>query len=217
MNGLTNTLDEPHVESVRGIFTRVWIPRLFILAILPSVAMVFAMIFYPESEISKCPLWTDGMPTEVNTHTDVHTHARTNVHTHVHMWGQSFGVSNNTLPGCVGVCVIFLGLVFDVEKNGLQFYGPGNGYSALANGTDATVNIITGSLEVGGTVALSEIPKGQVRKGLLEWLPFFMNKYPQIGVVEGEFWDVSGNPTRLWHEFVNLANDSPLKSPLPIS
>lgn len=184
-----------------GYFKRVWIPRLFILAILPSIAMVIALIFFPESEISKCPLF------EQPTHTGGSAGGE---HAHrVSMWGQEFAVSNASAASFAGLRVVFLGLVFDVQS-GDHFYRPGAGYSALASGADATVNIVLGSLEA-TNLTIHEIPKGQLRKRVLEWFPLFMNKYPQLGVVEGEYWDASGSPTEVWFEVIQVAADSPLE------
>jgi hypothetical protein len=56
---------------------------------------------------------------------------------------------------------------------------------------------------------IEDISKGEIREKLTEWLPFFRNKYPQIGVVAGNFFDSHGNPTPLFLEYTSLISPKP--------
>lgn len=166
-----------------------WIRRLFIVAIAPSVAMIFALLFFPQSELATCPLMNRSaiifLP--LNS-TDV--------------------LPQSSIP-TDGSRIVFLGQVLDVSS-GAKFYARGMPYHALACGKDVTRALLKSSLDAADlNEYIEDISKGEIREKLTEWLPFFRNKYPQIGVVAGNFFDSHGNPTPLFLEYTSLISPKP--------
>ena len=171
-----------------GSFRDKWIPRLFILAIAPSVAMVIALLLYPETS-SKCPLFVDQSFSNQFVMT---------------VNSGKFGINNSNvvpLPLPAGEYLVFLGIVLDV-RSGAAFYGKEGGYSALANGRDSTRALLTSSLKDEDMTEDIDDVIEKFENQLHQWLIFFLNKYPQIGVVQGKYWDAQGKPTAVMETIV---------------
>lgn len=168
-------------------FKAVWIPRLFIAAMLPSVGMVVALIFFPNSQIAKCPLIPlQPAPQLV-------------------LDGQLFTLENMQvlIPPLGELKLIFLGIVFDVSS-AAHFYGPEAAYGPLAAGVDATRALCLSTLDDLGDGNIADLPKGTIAGKLRQWAIFFLNKYPQVGVVEGVYFSKHAKPTQTWLELVQL-------------
>jgi hypothetical protein len=177
-----------------------WIRGLFIGAVAPSIAMIIALLWYPESDIARCPLFqqdsllakaTQALPNQYILRIDESV----------------FPINNLTvvpLPVAKGEYLVFLGIVLDV-RSGSMFYGQEGGYSALANGKDSTRALLLSSLkeedmreDIG-----PETVDDQLIGKLKQWLSFFLNKYPQKGVVEGMYWTAEGKAKQ---EFLKLVS-----------
>lgn len=96
------------------------------------------------------------------------------------------------------VWLAVLGKVYDVTE-GRRFYGEGGSYSIFA-AKDASGYFASGKFddEIASKVdydSLSEAALGDLK----HWVEFYRNKeaYPQIGVVQGIFYDSNGNETKL--------------------
>ena len=177
-----------------------WVPRLFILAIAPSFAFVIALLFDPTSELARCPLLG---PSEPNFSRETDSTLPLFI-----INGETFTINNTNVASqplsTVGDRLIFLGIVLDVSS-APGFYGPGEGYSALATGVDSTRALLITSLEPKDMIEdISDLAKGDLRTKLRQWIPFFFNKYPQLGVVVGKYWDHTGSPTPDFTELVEL-------------
>jgi hypothetical protein len=169
-----------------------WLPRLFAAAMIPSIIMILAMLFYPD--MGKCPwmaptgsVGTEGPYFSIN--------------------GSRLHVNNSrvltTLPSD-GLYLILLGSVFDVRSAEMH-YGPDGGYHALANGFDATKMLIASDLSLGADDDdLDSVAAGKQKESLVQWIPFFFHKYPQIGVMNGRYFDKSGQPTKFWNQINEL-------------
>ena len=180
-----------------------WIPRLFMVAMVPSIAMIVALLWFPQSEIAKCPLLVQ----QAGTVTSGQSTFSLNIN------GAKFPIANaNVLPAPLsseGDVLVFLGVVLDVTS-GVAFYGPDGGYHALACGKDATRALLLSSLDEMDMIEdISDQPKGALREKLRQWLSFFLNKYPQLGVVEGIYWDSTGGPTPALLELAHLVSGEP--------
>lgn len=177
-------------------FKTVWVPRLFIAAILPSVAMVIALIFFPHSQIAQCPLFQQNG---------------------ISMRGQWFKLNNTVVSkSSLDLEIILLGIVFDVSS-GSQFYGPSGPYRKLVNGEDVTRALVLADLDHVELTDLSSVPRGVLREKLREWLPFFLNKYGARGVRAGSYWDDQGRPTELLDEMFTLIEGEPPLLPTTVS
>jgi hypothetical protein len=198
-----------------------WIPRLFILAIAPSVVMVMLLLFFPESQYSRCPLLVpihEISPTFVNLSPGQPFFSI----------NQAVFTINNTrvFPGpsvgSPGENLVMLGIVLDVRSASV-FYGKGAGYHPLASGKDSTRALLISSLDEGDMVEdISDKPLGEMRDKLRQWLSFFLNKYKQIGVVVGRYWRPDGTPTPELEKYMELLEsiadlpgekDSPVMQP----
>lgn len=187
-------------DSVPKSDKRHWLPRLFILLIAPSVAMIFALIFYPESDIAKCPLFVES-----GDRSDELAPGQP----FFNINGAIFGINNYRIfPGPIvgnpGDQIVFVGIVLDV-RSAANFYSSGQGYSALASGKDSTRALLTSSLEPQDMVAdISDLAKGELKPKIIQWISFFLNKYKQLGVVAGPYWTSSGKPTPLLLQYMEL-------------
>lgn len=95
--------------------------------------------------------------------------------------------------GSKGLYLAILGQVFDVHK-GHRHYGPGGAYHFMA-GKDASLAFITGDFSDSGlTDDVSSLSPVQV-VALYDWLVFYQRDYPSVGVVIGQFYSETGQPT----------------------
>ena len=193
---------------VLAVGMREWIPRLFIAAIFPSILMVLLLIFFPSSDLAKCPLfYGEGDRNTVLPGQFV-----------VDIQGSKFGIKNHnvlTHPVTPGENLIFLGIVLDV-RSGSMFYSAEGGYSALASGVDSTRALLLSSLKPEDMIEdISDQPLEKLGEKLIQWLSFFLNKYPQVGVVVGKYWSIDGLPTPAFSQLINLISSSPNKESEP--
>jgi hypothetical protein len=161
---------------------------LFILAIAPSVAMIIALLIYPDTW-TKCPMFVENSFQNQYVMT---------------INSGKFGINNShvlPLPVPSGEYLVFLGIVLDV-RSGAAFYGKDGGYSALANGRDATRALLTSSLKAEDMTEDIDDVIEKHKNQMHQWLVFFLNKYPQIGVVEGKYWNGKGQPTAMMEAIV---------------
>ena len=183
----------------------VWIPRLFIAALLPSVVMLIALVFYPESELARCPLWVKDL-----TGSDSEEPVLPGQYV-IDIQGSLFPINNlNVMPSPVksGDNLVFLGIVLDV-RSGAAFYTGEGGYSALASGVDSTRALLLSSLKPEDMVEdITDQPVEDLRKKLVQWLGFFLNKYRVVGVVIGKYWNIDGSPTPYFLALTELLKDS---------
>lgn len=160
----------------------------FIVAVAPAVGMIFLLLFYPESQLASCPLMKrSALVLSINGF-------------------KGFEINQTRLVDVSsdGSRLGFLGLVLNVSS-ATAFYGKGKAYHALACGKDVTRALVTSSLSNSDlNENIEDIPKGKVKEQLKQWLPFLLNKYPQIGVLEGAYFDASGRPTALFLEYTKL-------------
>ena len=86
------------------------------------------------------------------------------------------------------------GRVYDVRA-GEDFYGPEGGYH-IFSGHDAPVPFITGTFTEEEAAKSWTALETKQHGGLLSWVEFYENeeKYPFLGVVQGEFYDAEGKP-----------------------
>ncbi len=184
----------------------VWIPRLFIAAMVPSVLMVLALIFLPSSELAKCPWLVDSG--DVMLAQGIQALPGQFV---MRIEGASFPVNNLLVispPVTPGDHLVFLGIVLDV-RSGAAFYRADGGYSGLANGRDATRALLLSSLkEEDMSEDLSDQDVSELKPKLKQWLTFFLNKYPQQGVLVGSYWDASGQPTDLLKQLIGVLDSN---------
>ena len=177
-----------------------WIPRLFVLAIAPSVAFVIALIFYPTLDmISKCPLVSSSSSADLS-----RPLAIANSEYQFIINSIPFPINSSVVfvPPISENKLIFLGSVLDV-RSAPQFYGIGSSYYPLASGVDASLGVLTSNLTA-LTDDVSGMPKGELRERAKQWLSFFFNKYQQVGVAQGRYWDADGRPTEVWIELAEL-------------
>ena len=175
--------------------------------------MLLALLVYPESELAKCPILNTSIITASNNHQNVLgisiNDSRFHLNLHI-----------ITSPFTGGSQLVLLGLVFDVTS-AQAFYGPGKPYNLLASGKDVTRALLKSSLAVDDMHEdVSDIPKGEFREKLKQWLPFFLNKYVQVGVVKGMYFDSHGNPSALFLEYTNLLQSTihqASPAPVPVS
>ena len=96
------------------------------------------------------------------------------------------------------VWLAVLGKVYDVT-DGRRFYGEGGSYSVFG-AKDATGNFATGKFddESVKNINYAELSKDAMA-GLKHWDDFYKNneKYPQIGVIPGLFYNEKGEETDL--------------------
>ena len=90
-----------------------------------------------------------------------------------------------------------MGEVYDVSK-GTEYYAEGNGYSIFA-GRDASISFVTGKFTPEEAEKSIEELKPEELGSLDHWRDFYEKeeKYPFIGLLEGELYDKDGNPTDL--------------------
>ena len=187
-----------------GNFRDVWIPRIFIVSLAPAVVMLLALIFYPTSELAKCPLLVP------KTHPR-HSNPPTTHDLSITIQGHIFPVNNSVVLSPPidphnGSRLVFLGIVLDVTS-GTVFYGsPDGAYQNLTrDGVDTTRALLMSSLdEKNLNDDIDDFEPNVLRDRLIQWLPFFLNKYPQVGVVQGKFFQPSGQPTKVWQDIVDL-------------
>ena len=183
-----------------------WLPRLFIAAIAPSVAMLIALIFFPNSQIAKCPLFESGASLDASESVEVAGQFVMDID------GARFPIKNFNIietPLKRGDFLILLGIVLDV-RSGAMFYGSDGGYGALANGHDSTRALLLSSLkDEDMSEDIGDQPRDQNFKDKLkQWLTFFLNKYPQAGVVAGAYWTAEGEPTSLIGDLSKLLSSA---------
>ncbi|GAQ85811.1 hypothetical protein KFL_002550180 [Klebsormidium nitens] len=91
------------------------------------------------------------------------------------------------------ILIAILGTVFDVTK-GADHYGPGGGYSHFA-GRDASAAFVTGDFSPAGlTDDVSGLAPSQVA-GVAQWRQFYVERYKQVGVLAGRYYDDRGEAT----------------------
>ena len=88
----------------------------------------------------------------------------------------------------------FLGNVYDVSK-GDKYYAPGGSYNFFA-GKDATRAFATGDFENDLNDNVEDF-NGQQAKGILDWKTTYDTQYIWLGKLEGAFYDIDGNPTKV--------------------
>lgn len=90
------------------------------------------------------------------------------------------------------VYLAFLGIVYDVSMN-KQHYGRGGDYNVFA-GRDASRAFVTGNFTHDLTDKLDDLDDtllGQINT----WISFYRTSYPNLGRVEGSFYNFEGCPT----------------------
>jgi len=183
-------------------FRENWIPRLFILSLLPAFVMLLALILYPTSDLAKCPFLVHKQPLQVsNPSTDLS----------ISIQGHIFAINNTMVYSQPidphnGTRLVFLGIVLDVTS-GEVFYGSPDGayHNLTTDGVDTTRALLMSSLDPKNlNDDLDDFEPNTLRDRLVQWLPFFLNKYPQLGVAQGKFFTQSGEPTNLWTSIVGL-------------
>jgi len=92
-----------------------------------------------------------------------------------------------------GPYLAFLGQVFDVSK-GAQHYGPGGGY-AFFSGKDASRAFVTGEFNDEGLTDDVLGLDSDNYLGIDDWLKFYRKDYKRVGVLEGRYFDASGEAT----------------------
>jgi hypothetical protein len=192
-------------------FRQVWIPRFFVLSLAPALVMLIALVFYPTSELAKCPLLSAPGDSSVVSPTGLS----------ITIQGHIFQINNALvfsppLEQRDGSRLVFLGLVFDVTS-GVVVYGASGGayYNLTRDGMDVTRALLVSNLdEQNLNDNISDIDN--VEKNLVQWLPFLLNKYPQIGVVVGQFFTSSGEPTKLWSDLTLSLSPSVVGNNAPI-
>ena len=180
--------------SEMASFRQVWIPRFFILSLVPALVTLIALVFYPTSDLAKCPLLTSP---------NLGIHHSTTSDLSIIIQGHIFHINNSLiftppLEQRDGSRLVFLGLVFDVTS-GVVFYGAQNGayYNLTKDGIDITRALLVSNLdEANLNDNIADIEN--LKSNLFQWLPFLLNKYPQIGVLVGQFFTPYGQPTNLW-------------------
>uniref|UniRef100_A0A3Q1F8S3 Neuferricin n=1 Tax=Acanthochromis polyacanthus TaxID=80966 RepID=A0A3Q1F8S3_9TELE len=96
--------------------------------------------------------------------------------------------------GSKGLYLAILGQVFDVSR-GHKHYGPGGAYHVMA-GKDASLAFITGDFTESGLIDdVSSLSPLQV-VALYDWLAFYQRDYRTVGVVIGQFYSDTGQPTQ---------------------
>ncbi|XP_070838885.1 neuferricin [Chaetodon trifascialis] len=113
--------------------------------------------------------------------------------------------------GSKGLYLAILGQVFDVHK-GHKHYGPGGAYHFMA-GKDASLAFITGDFtESGLTDDVSSLSPLQVL-ALYDWLAFYQRDYQAVGLVIGQFYSETGQPTEaLLRAEASLAEGQQIKA-----
>nr|CAG4638611.1 EOG090X0A5G [Cyclestheria hislopi] len=96
------------------------------------------------------------------------------------------------------IYLAIMGKVFDVTK-GVEYYGPGGGYSFFA-GIDGTRAFVSGEFTAEGLTDDITGLSQQDYLGLKEWVEFYEKDYKYVGNVEGKFYDADGQPTDYWYE-----------------
>jgi hypothetical protein len=88
----------------------------------------------------------------------------------------------------------------------MGYYGPNGAYYNLSRtGKDVSRGLVISSLETKNLHDdISDIPIPEVRKNLIQWLSFFLNKYPQLGVAVGRYFNEHGEPSREWLRYIEL-------------
>ncbi len=173
------------------------------LSLAPAFVMLLALIFYPTSELAKCPLLVPKIPPHENS-------PLSSTDLSITIQGHIFPVNNTAvfsqpIDTQNGSRLVFLGMVLDVTS-GAVFYGPPDGaYQNLTrDGVDTTRALLMSSLdEINLNDYLDDFDPDTLRDRLIQWLPFFLNKYPQLGVVQGKFFNPSGEPTKVWLDIVD--------------
>jgi len=177
----------------------VWIPRFFIAAIAPSIAMIFALLFFPESDIAKCPLF---VPTILPQQTNIPEDDTLPI---IDIEGHLFSINNTVVMNAPiaqsesGIFLIFLGIILDV-RSGRSYYGREGSYHNLTRkGMDVSRALLMSKLDDEFlTDDISDLSDNEIRKNMVQWLTFFLNKYPQVGVLVGRYFDSTGEPTSEW-------------------
>jgi len=96
-------------------------------------------------------------------------------------------------PGSETLYAVILGKVFDVTS-GAQHYAAGNAYSVFT-GMDATKSFITGDFNRETASADVSSLSGPEKSQIPEWVSFFEEKYEQVGVMEGLYYNSDGAET----------------------
>ena len=185
-----------------------WIPRLFMVSLVPSIVMLLALIFYPTSDLAKCPFLvsTNHFPANNSSLSPSFDSLLS-----ITIQGHIFEINNSSvftqpLEERDGSRLVFLGIVFNVSS-GIVFYGGPNGayYNLTRDGIDVTRALLVSSLaEENLNDRIEDFEDSILGNRLMQWLPFYLNKYPQVGVVEGKFFTNSGTPTEDWNKVMTL-------------
>ena len=200
-----------------GTFREIWIPRIFIASLAPAFVMLIALIFFPSSELAKCPLFVPKVAQPISS--APLSPISPNDQLSITIQGHIFHINNSNifaqpLETRDGSRLVFLGIVFDVTS-GMVFYGAPNGayYNLTKDGVDVTRALLVSSLDpINLTDNLDDFEPKTLKDRLVQWLPFFLNKYPQLGVVEGKFFTHFKTPTKIWQDIVQLLGTVPPNS-----
>lgn len=107
------------------------------------------------------------------------------------------------------ILLAFMGIVYNVTSAGHTYYGPGKEYSVFA-GRDATRAYLTGNFtDLSDNISdLDESTYGDLKN----WSAFYEKSYPQVGRLEGRYYDSQGCPTaetkRIYQSLDKLGRDS---------
>ena len=93
----------------------------------------------------------------------------------------------------LGLCLGFLGVVYDVSK-GAQHYKPGGSY-AFFSGKDATRAYLTGEFTENGLIDDLEGVDVESFGGIKTWVELYESEYKRVGRIVGTYYDSQGCPT----------------------
>lgn len=108
--------------------------------------------------------------------------------------------------GSPGLCLALLGVVYDVSR-GVEYYGPGGGYSFFS-GRDGSRAFVSGQFDEDGLVDdVRGLSSGDYL-GLEEWQLFYEKDYKRLGVLAGRYYSESGEVTDYWKELQGWLEDA---------
>lgn len=91
------------------------------------------------------------------------------------------------------ILLSFMGIVYNVTAAGKSYYAPGKEYSIFA-GRDATRAYLTGNFTHDLSDNISDLDESTYGD-LKNWSSFYEQSYPQVGLLEGQYYDSQGCPT----------------------